>query len=86
MVGVERLVIPNLCAVTLPKTVTGISDKSLVINLPSIKFPPITSKSSELVIIVDIPPPSNSEIKLLLRTSKSAVSYTHLTLPTTPYV
>ena len=71
MVGVERFVIPNLCAVTFPKTVTGISDKSLLINLPSIKFPPITSKSSALVIIVDIPPPSNSDIKSLQRTSKS---------------
>ena len=70
-VGVERFVIPSLSAVTLPNTVTGILDKPGVMNLPSTRLPPITSKSSALVIIVEIPPPSNSDIKLLLRTSKS---------------
>ena len=35
------------------------------------KSPPMTSRSSALVIIVEIPPPSNSEIKLLLLTKRS---------------
>ena len=62
-VGLVKLLIPNLWAVTLPKTVTGISDNPSWINLPSAKSPPITSRSSALVIIVEIQPPSNSEIK-----------------------
>ena len=70
-VGVDKLLIPNRCAVTLPKTVTGISESPSSINLPSIKLPPITSSSSALVTIVEIPPPSNSEIKLLLLTKRS---------------
>ena len=38
---------------------------------PSESFPPITFKSSELVTIVEIPPPSNSEIKFDRLTNKS---------------
>ena len=72
MKGCDKLFIPNLSAETEPNTVTGISDKPSVINRPSDKFPPITSNNSELVTTVEIPPPSNSEIKSVLRTNKSA--------------
>ena len=70
-VGLDRFVIPNLLAVTLPRTVTGKSARPSVMKRPSESFPPITFKSSELVTIVEIPPPSNSEIKFDRLTNKS---------------
>ena len=70
-VGIERSLIPNLVAVTLPKTVTGISLRPSFIKRPSVSFPPTTSNNSDLVTRVEIPPPSNSDIKSVLLTNKS---------------